>query len=145
MSFFEGNFPYIEEQSASGRMISFNEIETFTEKRKRLGWRFHAILLSYVAITASISLYVAPNLFYPICALGGGIGLIVWRFWMFSRHGWFWMALMAMIIIQVPLVGVFRDFAARWKWDFGFGYSIAACIAMDYVIRWIAPNSRRRL
>jgi hypothetical protein len=139
-----GTHPSLLTRGQPSRMISYGEIETFTAKRKRLGWRLHAILLLYGAITAFVVLYLAPNYFYAIGAWSLAIGLTLLRFWAFSRRGWFWMTMMVMAIVQVPLIGTFRDFAARWKWAYGFGYGLAACIAMDYVVRWIAPDSRRK-
>jgi hypothetical protein len=116
------------------------KIESFAAMRKRLGWRLHAGILVFVAIGASVTLYLCPGYYWPVSAASGAIGLIFLRFWTFSRCGWFWMTMTAMALIQIPFIIVSRDIANDWKWSFGFLFMIVDFVVMDSVVRWVAPS-----
>jgi len=119
------------------------QIESFAAIRKRLGWRFHVGLLVFVAVTASITLYLCPSYFFPVSAASGAIGAILLRFWTFSRRAWFWMTMVPLVVLQIPCVIVSRDIAANWKWSFGFFFMLIDFLVMDSVLRWISPELRR--
>lgn len=118
-------------------------IESFAAKRKRLGWRFHVGILVFVAIGASITLYLCPSYYFSILAASGAIGMIFLRFWTFSRRAWFWMTMTAMALLQIPFIIVSRDIANNWKWSFGFFFMLVDFVIMDRVVRWVSPELRR--
>ena len=100
-------------------------------------------ILIFVAVGASITLYLCPNYYFSVSAASGAIGMILMRFWTFSRRAWFWMTVTAMAVVQIPFVIVSRDIANKWKWSFGFFFMLVDFFIMDLVVRWVSPELRR--
>jgi hypothetical protein len=119
------------------------KIESFAEMRKRLGWKFHLRIFAFVAVTASITLYLVPAYYFAASAASGAVGLIFMRYWVFSRRGWFWMTMGPMILGQAPFIVVSRDIANNWRWSFGFLFMLVDFVVMDLVVRWVSPELRR--
>jgi hypothetical protein len=124
-------------------MAATREIETFAEIRKRLGWRLHAGIWCFGIGGAIVTMYVCPAYFWPIVAAAGAIGLILLRFWNFSTRAWFWMAMVPLAILQIPLIVISRDVGAKWSWLFGFFFMLADILMMDTVIKWVSPELKR--
>lgn len=119
------------------------KIESFAAMQKRLGCRFYVGIVIFVAVGASTTLYLCPNYYFSISAASVAIGMILVRFWTFSRRAWFWMTIAAMTVVQIPFVLVSRDIANNWKWSFGFLFILVDFFIMDLVVRWVSPELRR--
>jgi hypothetical protein len=119
------------------------ELESFPAIRKRLGWRFHVGILCFIFAQSSATLFWLPGFYWSVLAVSVAIGVVVLRFWAFSRRRWFWMVMAPMIILQAPLVIAVNEAAKRYKGLFSFFVALADITVMNIAVRWVSPELRQ--
>jgi hypothetical protein len=97
-------------------MSQMNELkrEIKEAKKLRLSWRTKVFIFVLGApMTFLFALYGRLELALPLMIIVGVLGLVILFKWKLRRHGWFWISIVVIAALHVPLI-LFVPWTTRW-------------------------------
>jgi len=83
-------------------------------KRLHLSWRTRLFIFIVGAPTTFLfALYGRLELALPLMIIIGVLGLVILFKWKLRRHAWFWIAMVVIAALHVPLI-LFVPWTTRW-------------------------------
>jgi hypothetical protein len=117
-------------------------LESIPEITARLGWRLYLGVALYAVTGLVVTMRWFPNYYWSALAVIGVILLTLMRFWAFSRKPWFWVTMVPLAALQLPLMLTTNQLANRFKGSFIFFLMLFDLFFLDLVVRWISPELR---
>jgi hypothetical protein len=117
-------------------------LESVPQITARLGWRLYVGAVLYVVTGLFITIRWFPNHYWSALAVIGVILITLVRFWAFSRKPWFWVTMVPLAALQLPLMLATNQLANRYKGSFIFFLMLFDLFFLDLVLRWISPELR---
>jgi hypothetical protein len=93
-----------------------NELKSEIQEAKKLhlSWRTRLYIFIIGAPTTFLfALYGRLDLALPLMVIIGVLGLVILFKWKLRRHAWFWIAMLVIAALHVPLI-LFVPWTTRW-------------------------------
>jgi hypothetical protein len=116
-------------------------VENADQPKERFPWPIRLIIFACAGLLGLLNHFL-HDWGIPASVAAAAILVPLFGYRTFWHRPWFWSTMLALSVLQVPLVIAARPLMDQFRFAFNLLFGLTDCLLVVIVVRWVAPKAQ---